>query len=67
MPYPRKGESRNNYVSRAIKEIRAEGKSQRAAVGKAEGMFDYYHGNPDRDHKMSTGNRIAAWKKRKGK
>lgn len=38
----KKGEQRNSYVSRAIKEIKGEGLSQKAAVGKAEGMADYY-------------------------
>lgn len=43
MPTVRKGESRNKYVSRAIKYlVEKEGLSQRQAVGKAEGMYDSY-------------------------
>ena len=42
MPIPRKGETRSKYVSRAIKQIMAEGLTQKQAVGKAEGMFDHY-------------------------
>jgi hypothetical protein len=42
MPIPRKGEPRSSYVSRAIKMMRTEGMTQKAAVGKAEGMYDYY-------------------------
>jgi hypothetical protein len=41
MPKPRRGESRNDYVSRAIPEIKQDspGLSQKAIVGKAEGMY----------------------------
>ena len=42
MPIPRKGEKRNKFVSRAIKVLIKEGLSQRQAIGKAEGMFNYY-------------------------
>lgn len=43
MPRVKKGESRSRYVSRAVDEmIHKEGLSQRAAVGKAEGMYTYY-------------------------
>jgi hypothetical protein len=49
MPRPRKGESRNTYVSRAVDYIiNKEGLSQKAAVGKAEGMYTYYSKNKKR-------------------
>lgn len=42
MPAVKKGESREDYVSRAIPIIKKEqpGISNKAAVGKAEGMYD---------------------------
>ena len=40
MPAVKKGESRNSYLKRAIPELKKEGLSQKAAVGKAEGMYD---------------------------
>ena len=41
MPAVRKGESRNEYIQRAIHEmVHTEGLSVQHAVGKAEGMFD---------------------------
>jgi len=43
MPRPRKGESRNQFVHRAVPIIMEEGLSRKAAVGKAEGMYTYYH------------------------
>lgn len=42
MPKPRKGESRSNFVSRAIPILMDEGLSQKQAVGKAEGMYTHY-------------------------
>jgi hypothetical protein len=43
MPNVKKGESRSKYVSRAVEYIiKNEGLSQKAAVGKAEGMYDQY-------------------------
>jgi len=46
MPYPRRGEPRNKYVSRAIPIIAKEhpGLSQKALVGRAEGMYTSYSG-----------------------
>jgi len=42
MPTPKKGESRNDFVSRCIRQLRREGKhEQKAIVGKCEGIFDY--------------------------
>ena len=38
MPDYKKGEGHNHYVSRCIAEVRREGTSQKAAVGKCEGM-----------------------------
>ena len=44
MPYPRKGESKNAYISRAIEYmIKVEGLSQKNAQGKAYGMWEEYH------------------------
>jgi hypothetical protein len=42
MPTPSKGENRNHYINRAVREIMAEGLSHKQAIGKAEGMFDFY-------------------------
>lgn len=42
MPRPKKGESRNKFVARAIPILMDEGLSQKAAVGKAEGMYTHY-------------------------
>lgn len=42
MPTVKKGESRSSYLKRAIPEIKKEnpGKSIKAVVGQAEGMYD---------------------------
>ena len=65
MPNPLKGESRNAYMKRAVPIIMAEGKDQKAAVGKAEGMYDQHSGkgDPYRDETMKPGDRIDAWRK----
>ena len=42
MPNVKQNESRSSYVHRAIPYMMAEGLSQKQAVGKAEGMFDYH-------------------------
>lgn len=42
MPKLKKGESRNQYVNRAIPILIREGLSQKAAIGKAEGMYSFY-------------------------
>ena len=42
MPIPRKNESRNAFVSRAIPILRAEGHSQKEAIGKAEGIYTHH-------------------------
>ena len=42
MPKPRKKEKRSDYLHRAIPQLKAEGLTQKQALGKAEGMFDYY-------------------------
>lgn len=41
MPYPKKGEKRSDYISRAVRQIMAEepGKPMKAALGKAYGMW----------------------------
>jgi len=41
MPEVKKNETRSDYVSRCIKVCTAEGLSQKAAVGKCEGMFSH--------------------------
>jgi len=42
MPAVKKGESRNAYVSRCVPYcMKKEGLSQKAAVGKCEGMYTY--------------------------
>ena len=41
MPWPKKGEKKNSYISRAVKEmVDKEGLTPKNAVGKAEGMWD---------------------------
>ena len=42
MPKPRKGEKKNNYISRCIRKVRHEGTGQKQAVGKCYGMWKYY-------------------------
>lgn len=44
MPAVKKGESRNEYVGRAIPELKKEGLSQKAAIGKAEGLYTGRYG-----------------------
>jgi hypothetical protein len=44
MPAVKKGEKRNDYVSRCIPTVMKEGKDQKAAVGKCEGMFTNKYG-----------------------
>ncbi len=39
MPSVKKGEKRNDYVSRCVPEVMKEGRTQRQAVGKCEGMY----------------------------
>ena len=39
MPSVKKGESRNNYMKRCVPTVKAEGKSQKAAVGQCIGMY----------------------------
>ena len=39
MPSVKKGEKRNDYVGRCVPEVMKEGKGQKAAVGKCEGMY----------------------------
>jgi len=43
MPRPRKGETRKQYLKRAIPEFRKEGYTEKQAVGRAEGFYDTYH------------------------
>jgi len=43
MPKPKKGESKNHYISRAVRYmIEKEGLTQQHALGKAYGMWEYY-------------------------
>lgn len=39
MPIPRKNETRSSFVSRAMPIIMKEGRTQKEAVGKAEGIY----------------------------
>jgi len=39
MPKVKKGEIRNDYVSRAVPQMIKEGLTQKQAVGKAEGVY----------------------------
>ena len=39
MPYPKKGEKKESYISRCIRMVRGEGTAQEAAVGKCMGMW----------------------------
>jgi len=39
MPTPNEGESKSAYVSRCVKAVMAEGKSQTAALGQCYGMW----------------------------
>ena len=40
MPRPKKGESKKEYITRAVRYmVKVEGMSQKAAVGKAYGMW----------------------------
>jgi hypothetical protein len=60
MPLPQARESRSHFVSRAIDQLIAEGLTQKAAVGKAEGMFSFYTapgGGSGRKKRYRTGNR----------
>jgi hypothetical protein len=43
MPKPRAGESKSSYISRCVREVMGEGRDQKAAVGKCEGMWREYH------------------------
>lgn len=40
MPTVKKGESRSEYVARCVPIAMKEGKTQRQAVGKCEGMYN---------------------------
>lgn len=44
MPYPSKGESKQDFISRAIKTFMDEGKPQKEAVGRAYGFWKSYGG-----------------------
>ncbi len=46
MPAVKTGESRNQYLKRAIPQIMSEGASQKAAIGKAEGMYSSHWTGP---------------------
>lgn len=39
MPSVRKNESKSSYMSRCVPTVKAEGKSQKAAVGQCMGMY----------------------------
>jgi len=42
MPRPQPKEPRDKFVSRCIRQLRREGKDQKAAVGACEGMYTTY-------------------------
>lgn len=42
MPAPKKGESQSTYISRCVKQVMAEGKTQEQALGKCYGMWKQY-------------------------
>ena len=42
MPYPQKGESRKDYVNRAMPLFKDEGYSQEEAIGRAYGFYKHY-------------------------
>ena len=44
MPYPRKGEDKDSYISRAIGIFRNEGYTQDQAIGRAFGFWNSYGG-----------------------
>ena len=44
MPKVKPGEKRSEYVARCVPEVMGEGKDQKAAVGKCEGMFTGRYG-----------------------
>ena len=51
MPTVKKGEKRNDYVKRAVPVMMKEGLSQKAAVGKAEGMYSQHQKKSKRGKK----------------
>ena len=44
MPYPKKGEAKQDYISRCVKYVMDEGLEQKHALGKCYGMWKTYHG-----------------------
>ena len=42
MPYPRKDEDKAHYIARCIKQVMAEGRPQKEAVGRCHGMWKTY-------------------------
>jgi len=49
MPRPRKGEEKEHYVSRCIREVVGEGLGEKAAQGKCYGMWESYHKAKEED------------------
>ena len=49
MPEPQKGEDKSSYISRCVKQVMAEGKTQDQALGKCYGMWE----NKSRGHKIA--------------
>ena len=45
MPKPNKGESSEAYISRCVKQVMAEGKTQDQALGKCYGMLRQSRGS----------------------
>lgn len=41
MPKPKKGEKKSEYISRCVKEVMHEGKTQEQALGQCYGMWEH--------------------------
>jgi hypothetical protein len=54
MPIPKKGETRSEYVSRAIPVLMDEGHTRSQAIGKAEGMFTFYKSKKKKTRKRNA-------------
>lgn len=50
MPNVKPGEKRNDYVGRCVKVCMKEGLSQKAAVGKCEGMYNEHLKHKNKRH-----------------
>lgn len=55
MPTPRKGETQQDYVSRAIKQLREEGKPQKQSIAIAYSMYEQHQKTRGADPRKKTG------------